>query len=136
MNTKRVNKVKVIKEFPGFEIGDILALDVDNGVFGYEYNVEEDDNGLEALFDAISTHKGTISKKDILANLNIYFEDITECKIRSEEEIKEHMNELQKAIDEAKEGKEIVNEKERDIAITVWQNLLWENEWFLGKRDI
>lgn len=136
MNTKRVSKVKVIKEFPGFEIGDVLALDANNGIFGYEYNVDEDDNGLEALFDAISTHKGTISKKDVESNLGTYFENITEYKMRSKEEVREHMIELEAAIKEAKEGKSIVSEKEKDIAITVWQNLLWENEWFLGKRDI
>ncbi len=136
MNTKRVNKVKVIKEFPGFEIGDVLKLDANNGIFGYEYNVNEDDNGLDALFDAISTHKGTISKKDVESNLDIYFEDITEYKMRSKEEVYNHMKELEDAIKEAKKGGSIVNKKEKDIAITVWQNLLWENEWFLGKRNI
>jgi len=135
MNT-RVNKVRVIKEFPGYEVGDVLVLDKDNGIFGYEYNANEEDSGLEALFDAISTHKGTVSKKDVETNLGIYFEDITEYEVRSREEVEEHMAELESAIKEAKEGKQIVSDKERDIAITVWQNLLWENEWFLGKRNI
>jgi len=71
---ERVNKVKVIKEFPGYEVGDVLVLDKNSGIFGYEYNVNEEDSGLEALFDAISTHKGTVSKKNVIANLNIYFE--------------------------------------------------------------
>jgi len=122
---KHVNKVKVIKEFPGFREGTILYLDTENGLFK-EVN-EESFGDLEGL---LLENKPALSKQQVLNYLGTYFEDASEYEAKSEEEIKRRIQALKDYIKTYKE------DGRYDEAVTVWQNMIWELEWVLGKRSI
>jgi len=118
---KHVNKVKVIKEFPGFRVDTELVLDPVNGLF------REEDEGLEGL---LLENKPALSKQQVLNYLGTYFEDASEYEAKSEEEIKRRIQALKDYIKTYKE------DSRYDEAVTVWQNMIWELEWVLGKRSI
>ena len=54
-----LNKVLVIKPFPGFKDGDVLVLN-EKGIFEYLYNINGEQAVLNSVFDALSIHHGTI----------------------------------------------------------------------------
>ena len=122
---RHVNKVKVIKEFPGFKEGTMLYLNAEKGLF--KEVSEESFGDLEEL---LIENRPALSKQQVLEYLGTYFEDASEYQAKSEEEIKRRIQALHDYIKTYKE------DVRYDEAVTVWQNMIWELEWVLGKRSI
>lgn len=122
-----INRVEVIQEFPGYKVGDVLELNP-LGNFDFVGNVE--DNGIDAfsiIESVLVVAKPVLSKRDIAAYLGVYFKDTTDYAMKSKEAITKRINELNHWLNEYKDD---------GVALTVWQNLVWELEWVLGKRNI
>ena len=137
MNSRFLNKVKVVESFPGFKEGDVLSLNKSTGLFQYLYNeLEEDNSPLKNIYSELTEYKPSLSKDHILDDMS-YFQDISEYETKSKDWMEERMLELKKFITnidaDSKEGllPESVDVKE---AKTVWQNLIWEYETILGMR--
>ena len=140
MNEVIINKVSVIKEFPGANVGDIFEINQD-GLFDYTYNSfnNEEDNAVEAIYGQLTVHKPTLSKSDVISNLGTFFVDISEFKMKSREWIEDRIAELKGYITKIDEdNKEGLVSKDVNIseAKTVWQNNIWELETVLGKRTL
>lgn len=138
MEVKKINTVKVIKEFPGFKVNDVLKLDNKVGLFKYAYNDNDKDgeDAFTALFDDLATHHASLSKKVIVDNLGTYFEDASEYSIRSREDVEKRIAEYEHALRELDNGNiGVLQGMDKTEARTAWQNLIWENEWFLGRRE-
>ena len=140
MNEVIINKVSVIKEFPGANVGDIFEINQD-GLFDYTYNSfnNEEDNAVEAIYGHLTVHKPTLSKSDVISNLGTFFVDISEFKMKSREWIEDRIAELKGYIIKIDEdNKEGLVSKDVNIseAKTVWQNNIWELETVLGKRTL
>ena len=138
MEIKKINTVRVIKEFPGFKVNDVLKLDNKVGLFKYVYNDNEEttEDAFVALFDDLAVHHASLSKKVVVDNLGTYFEDASEYSMRSREEVELRIAEYEHALRELDEGKDgILQGMKEKEARTAWQNLIWENEWFLGRRE-
>ena len=137
---KHVEKVKVIKPFPGYQVDDVLMLDKDNGLFNYGYNngEDKDDTLVDTLAGYLNRYKGSLSKDDVLDNMGTYFEDISEYKAKNLDQIKSRINDLKSYIEMYKNKDNLSEElkEEKNKAITVWQNMIWELEWVLGMRTI
>ena len=137
MNSRFLNKVKVVESFPGFKEGDVLSLNKSTGLFQYLYNeLEEDNSPLKNIYSELTEYKPSLSKDHILDDMS-YFMDISEYEMKDkvwvEERIAELKDYMMKMDMDSKEGilPEDVNVHE---AKTVWQNLIWELETVLGMR--
>lgn len=140
--SKIVNKVRVIADFPGYEIGDVLILNPSTGVFNYTKSTKEDEEVSDVLnaFDGIAARitdsiKQSFTKSDVLLYLEEYFQDISIYKIRTPREMEERVHELTAHMERIKED-DTFNELDKEEAITVWQNMLWEYEWILGRKEL
>jgi hypothetical protein len=141
--SKIVNKVRVMAEFPGYEIGDVLLLNPATGVFNFMKTTTEDglvsDNLLKGFdtvaFNLTDSVKQSFTKRDVILYLDEYFEDISIYKIRPPRELEERVHELKAHMARIKED-DTFDELDREEAITVWQNMLWEYEWILGRKDM
>jgi len=137
---KHVEKVEVISKFPGFIEGDILYLDRDTGKFNYVYNNSDqlESDALSMLSNALDVYRPALSKESIVNNLGTYFKDISDYQAKNVDEIKSRINDLKDYISAYKSKGNLSEEadKDRDVAITVWQNMIWELEWVLGMRTI
>lgn len=139
MSRKTIKEVKVVVKFPGYELGDVLIKNSENGLFEYAYNVNDTSN-VSNVFKAIAVNKPTLSLKDIQDNIT-YFEDITGYKVKTPEELEKKMVELYSYIKNIKEDDKSglfagsVTKPDVKEAVTVWQNMIWLLEWALGKRE-
>jgi len=140
MNNK-VNRVKVVKDFPGYKEGDVLELDSSTGVFHFINTTTED--GLKGdAFDLVTAEitgeiKPPITKKEVSLYLGTLFEDVSIYKVRSYRELQNRVEELKATIDRLKDEDAIFGTNlDRDEALTVWQNMLWEYEWIMGEREL
>lgn len=140
--SKIVNKVRVIAEFPGYEIGDILILNPNTGVFNFAKVTKEDGEVTDVLdaFDNLAAGitdsiKQSFTKKDVILYLDDYFADISIYKLRTPRELDERVHELKAHMDRIKED-DTFDELDREEAMTVWQNMIWEYEWILGRKDM
>ena len=59
-----------------------------------------------------------------MALLGTYFTDMSDLKMRTRKEVEERIAGYKEAIENTSDKK----------AQEVWYNLMWENEWFIGKR--
>ena len=126
-------------EFPGFNKGDILKLNSENGLF--EFIHSDNDNAFtvaNSVFNALNNYIPSLSKDSILENMS-YFEDMSDYEMKDKvwvleriEELKMYIKELDKDIED-----EVVS---IDVDIkeskAVWQNIIWEYETFLGMRKL
>lgn len=137
---KHVEKVKVISPFPGFMSGDILILDKGTGIFNFAYNNEEasTEDAIDMLSNYLNSYKPAISKEDVIKNLGTYFEDISHYQAKDVDQIKSRIKDLKSYIEMYRNKDNLSEEliEDRDTAITVWQNLIWELEWVLGMRTL
>lgn len=140
--SKIVNKVRVTTEFPGYEIGDVLILNPNTGVFNFAKTTKEDGEPSDILnaFDGVAARitdsiKQSFTKSDVILYLDDYFEDISIYKMRTHKEMKERAHELQAHINRIKED-DTFEQLDKEEAITVWQNMLWEYEWILGRKEM
>src|SRR6056297_15868 len=133
----KIDRIKVITKFPGFEIGDVLVLDSSTGFFVFSYNESEEVNGTEAITDYLAEDKPKLTKKEVLDNFG-YFENITQYVMKDPEEVRRRIESLRGYLNAYKNkgSMEGGKEDERKKAMTVWQNLIYELEWVLGKRSI
>lgn len=151
--SKIVNKVKVVKAFPGFEVGDILTLNTTTGLFeySYEYDSAKQADALDEVDRLFLSYHSSISKSVVLNNLNEYFIDLSTYSMQPTSAIEGRIASFYKAIEEAKaeladlnkaepeendEFNDYVDSRtiELEESITVWQNIIWFGEWVLGKR--
>lgn len=139
--SKIVNKVRVIAEFPGYEIGDVLILNPNTGNFNFVRPAKDDsvsdvlnafDGVAASLTDSIKT---AFTKSDVLLYLDDHFQDISIYKMRTLREMEERVYELSAHMKRIKED-DTFNELDKEEAITVWQNMLWEYEWILGRKEL
>lgn len=72
-----MKKFKVIKEFPGLQVGDIIYEDSGSGF--YVNTIEEYDSSEEA--ESLYSNTVAINKEAVMANVGEYFEEITEEKV-------------------------------------------------------
>ena len=122
-----IKKVEVIQEFPGYAVGDQLELNP-GGTFAFIGNVEDADKDAFTIIEAVMTYnKPAIYKRYVMDHMNSYFKDVTDYSMRSTEELYKRINELKLWLSTYKDD---------GTAQTVWQNLVWELEWVLGKRNI
>ena len=140
--SKIVNKVRVKAEFPGYEIGDVLILNPSTGVFNFAKTTTEGEATPSALsaFDGVAARitdsiKQSFTKRDVMLYLDEYFEDISVYKIRTPREMEERIYELRSHMERIKEDTTF-DELDREEAVTVWQNMLWEYEWILGRKEM
>jgi hypothetical protein len=141
--SKIVNKVRVIADFPGYEVGDVLILNTNTGVFNYAKSAQEANGEVSDVlnaFDGVAARltdsiKQSFTKSDILLYLEEYFEDISIYKMRTPREMEERVHELSAHMKRIKED-DTFNELDKEEAITVWQNMLWEYEWILGRKEL
>jgi len=141
--SKIVNKVRVRAEFPGYELGDVLVLNPSTGVFNFAKTTTEDgeiSNNILKGFDTVAARitdsiKQSFTKRDVMLYLDEYFEDISVYKIRTPREMEERMYELQMHMDRIKNDSTF-DELDKEEAITVWQNMIWEYEWLLGRKEM
>lgn len=137
---KHVEKVKVISSFPGFMYGDILTLNKDTGIFYFTYNNEEasTEDAIDMLSNYLNSYKPAISKEDVIKNLGTYFEDVSQYQAMSVDQIKSRIETLKGYIEMYRNKDNLPEELigDRDTAITVWQNLIWELELVLGMRTL
>ena len=121
-----MNKVKVIKEFPGIPVGTELTLN--NGKYEYENNshdtiVDFDYESYKSTSTSISLSSDTVK-----TYLGDFFEDITSYNVKSKEEIVKQLNRYKILFKKAKE-------LEDETGMTVYQNLVWILEWILGINE-
>lgn len=122
-----IRQVEVIKEFPGYNVGDQLDLDP-MGNYNFVGNVEDSDRDAFSIIESVLiSNKPALSKKEVMQHIGSYFKDITIYDVVSIPDIEKRINDLKNWI---------VEYKDDDVALTVWQNLIWELEWVLGKRRI
>lgn len=113
---REIDKVKVIKDFPGFDKGDVLVRYYDDTFILQPANGEQ----------YPTTRSWRLDELEILSNIDKYFEDITEYVVKSPEQI-------EKAIEKIKDS--IESEDSDYEAVLVWNNLIYCLEWVLGKRE-
>lgn len=140
MNDRFINKVKVIKSFPGYDEGNILIKDKSTGLFrfdGESYN--KNINSLtEVVFSKIVGNDISLTKKQILDNME-YFEDISDYEMKDKEWVLERIEELKIYIRELdKDVEDDVVSVDVDVkeSRAVWQNIIWEYETLLGMRKL
>jgi hypothetical protein len=122
-----IKQVEVIQEFPGYKVGDQLEL---NPLGNYDFvgNAADSDRDAFSIIESVLvSNKPVLSKKEVMQHMGSYFKDTTNYSIRSKEDINKRISELTHWLNEYKED---------GVALTVWQNLIWELEWVLGKRQI
>jgi hypothetical protein len=139
MNDRFLNKVRVIQEFPGFDIDDVLILNKTTGLFEYSNKLLINNDIINNVYNAITDHKPMLSKKHISEHFDYYFEDISEYQMKDKDWVLERIERLKTfikdlEIDEKNEAiPESVDVKESK---TVWQNVIWEYETLLGMRKL
>ena len=146
MENRILNKVKVRKDFPGFDEGDVLERNSSNGLFEFSHNnkkaIEGEASNLNSVIDNVVQEilGGTISltKEQVLRNMD-YFLDISNYQMQSKdwviarvEELKDYIKNIE--IDELAEI--LPSNVDVKESKTVWQNMIWEYEAFLGMRKI
>ena len=136
----KLNKVRVMGDFPGYSEGDILELDPNSGLFHFTA-VTLDDGSIGDAFDNLSAvmaddPKQSIAKKEVTAYLGILFADISTYRIRTLQEINTRIDEIRSHIETLKAESETLSHLNKKEALTVWQNMLWEYEWILGSMDL
>ncbi len=117
----RVNKVKVIKDFPGFEKGSVLKR--------YKRDIFEDntfilDVGDEAI--NMSEPSWRLKESQIEKYMGKYFEDITERIMKTREEIREVIKDFEEAYK---------SEIEDSYALVAYQNIINALGWVIGDRE-
>lgn len=119
-----MNKVKVIKEILGIPVDTVLSLKDGK----YEYNSITNDTYVD--FDSESTESNDISvslSKDVVKNhIGEYFQDITEYKTKSYEQVEKQIERYKTLLAKAKE-------LDDEMATTVYQNLIWMLKWVIGE---
>jgi len=121
---RKINKIKVIKTFPGYAEGDVLTLN-DNGIFIYAYNENDPETAFNAVFTELEVFHGGVAKNIVNQYLNMYFMDISEYELRSKDEIELRLSNW---IENIKE--ESLNDSGKEF----YSSLAGELEWVLGKR--
>lgn len=135
--SKKINKVRVLVDFPGYKKGDVLELDSKAGVFHFT-NVTMEDGSVGDAFDVFAARitgeiKPSITKKEVELYLGTLFEDISIYKVRSYREFQIRIDEIKSFLKRLEDPDTLVGVNlNRKEAITVLQNILWEYEWIMG----
>lgn len=140
MSNKKINKVRVIVDFPGYKVGDVLQLDPVLGVFHFINTTKEDGmkgDAFDIFASKLTDMKPSLSKVEVMSYIGTLFEDVSTYKVRSAGELGRRMDEIKSLIDRLEDDNTIFGEGlDRKEALTVWQNMLWEYEWIMGMRDL
>ncbi len=120
-NVMRVNKVKVIRDFPGFDKGSVLKR-YKRDIFGDDtFILDVGDEGVN-----ISDLSWRLKEAQIEKYMGKYFEDITERIMKTREEIREVIKDFEEAYK---------SEVDDSYALVAYQNIINALEWVVGDRE-